>query len=608
MIVKHKVLSVLVLLCTTFSWSQSKIKVFIDLNKVTNDQVTVSVEVPSTTAKSLIYSLPKLIPGTYSEDDYGKYVEQLKAFDAKGTELKVTKLNDNSWKIDDSNKAKTITYQVNDTYDIEDTHEIFSPAGSNIEAGKNFMINTHAFVGYFDGFANNPYEVTIVHPEKLWGATSMEDLDASKTKDVFATSRYATLVENPIMYAKPDYTTFNIQGMEIMIAVYSPNGLVTAESITPEMKTMMTAQKNFLGEFNATKKYSVLLYLSDNSKPDAQGFGALEHPTATTVVFPELMSKEELKEQMKDVVSHEFFHIVTPLSIHSKEIQDFDYNNPKMSEHLWMYEGVTEYFANLFQVNQGLITEDDFYKRMSGKIANASTMNDILPFTKMSSNVLVKPYKDEYLNVYQKGALIAMCIDIEIREKSNGTRGILDLMKKLSKEYGTQKAFNDNELFAKITALTYPEIGDFLTKYVSGPTPIPYTDYFAKMGVTKAMVSTEGNILIKEQAPLLTIDPNTKEIIFIPHAPLHPFLNDIGLQGGDVLLSINGKNYNYDNINDLIMWSTSLRENDEVIFKIRRDGIEMTFSGKAILPKELIPGYKFTETAKTALKEAWLKG
>jgi hypothetical protein len=33
---------------------------------------------------------------------------------------------------------------------------------------------------------------------------------------------------------------------------------------------------------------------------------------------------------MKDVVSHEFF-ISTPLSIHSKEIQYFDYNMQKMS-------------------------------------------------------------------------------------------------------------------------------------------------------------------------------------------------------------------------------------------------------------------------------------
>jgi predicted metalloprotease with PDZ domain len=608
MISKHLSFSIFVLFFSAFGWSQSKIQVVIDLNKVTNDQVTVSVKVPENKASTLTYSVPKIIPGTYSEDDYGKYIEQFKALDAKGNSLSVSKINKNSWEIKDASKAKTITYQVNDTYDIEETHEIFSPAGSNIEAGKNFMINTHAFVGYFEGFTMNSYELTVLHPAHLWGATAMEDLDASKTKDIFVANRYATLVENPIMYAKPDYTTFDVQGMEILIAVYSPNGLVTAESITPELKKMITAQKNFLGDFNTTKKYAILLYLTDNSKPDAEGYGALEHPTSTTVVMPELLPKDALQEQLKDVVSHEFFHIVTPLSIHSKEIQNFDYNNPKMSEHLWMYEGVTEYFANLFQINQGLISEKEFYKRMSGKIANASTMNDRMPFTKMSSNVLTNPYKEQYLNVYEKGALIALCIDIEIREKSNGKRGILDLMKQLSKEYGTEKAFDDSSLFSKITALTYPELGDFLSTYVSGTTPIPYNDYFSKMGVKSAMISTPGNIFITEQAPLIIIDPSTKEIIFIPHAPLNTFLKNVGIQGGDILISINDTTYNLDNVNDLIMWSTSLKENETVHFIIKREGIEKKLSGNAILPQELISGFQFTETSKETLKEAWLKG
>lgn len=608
MIFRYKILAIASLLATTISFSQNKIQVSMDLNVIKNDQVVVTVKVPENKLTTLIYRVPKIIPGTYSEDDYGNYIEDFKAFDSKGKLLSVTKTDVNSWQINDANKAKTISYSVNDTYDIEETHDIFSPAGSNIDEGKNFMINTHAFVGYFDGLANLSYELTILHPENLWGATAMTDLDTSKKKDVFVTDRYATLVENPIMYAKPDYTTFNVQGMEILISVYSPNGLVTAESLTPEMKKMMTAQKSFLGDFNSTKKYAILLYLSDNSKPDAQGFGALEHPTATTVVMPELLPKEELLEQMKDVVSHEFFHIVTPLSIHSKEIQDFDYNNPKMSEHLWMYEGVTEYFANLFQINQGLIDEEEFYKRMAGKIANASTMNDMLPFTRMSKNVLVKPYKDQYLNVYQKGALIAMCLDIEIREKSAGKRGILDLMKQLSKEYGTQKAFEDSELFAKITQLTYPEVGAFLSKYVSGFSPISYTEYFAKMGVTKTMVSSEGNIFIKEQAPILTIDPQTKEISFVLHAPLQAFLTNLGIQGGDILVAVNKVNYNLDNINDLIMWSTSLKENDEVTFTIKRAGVEKQVTGKAIIPQEMIPGYQFTETAKASLKDAWLKG
>ena len=608
MILRNKILYFVVLLISAFGYSQTKIQVMMDLQNVKNDQVNVNVSVPATSASTLIYSVPKIIPGTYSEDDYGKYIEQFQALDAKGNVLPVKKLDENSWQISNANKAKSINYKVNDTYDIEDTHEIFSPAGSNIDAGKNFMINTHAFVGYFKGFENNSYELTVLHPEKLWGATAMEDLDTSKTKDLFITDRYATLVENPIMYSKPDYTTFNIQGMEILIAVYSPNSLITAASITPEMKTMMTAQKNFLGDFNSTKKYAVLLYLSDNSKPDAQGYGALEHPTATTVVMPELLPKEELLDQLKDVVSHEFFHIVTPLSIHSKEIQNFDFNNPKMSEHLWLYEGVTEYFANLFQINQGLISEEEFYKRMSGKIANASTMNDMLPFTKMSRNVLIKPYKDDYLNVYEKGALIAMCIDIEIREKSKGKRGILDLMKQLSKEYGVNKAFDDSELFAKITQLTYPEVGVFLSTYVSGPTPINYAKYFAKMGVTKTMITTDGNLFIKERAPLITIDPSTKEISFIAHAPLQPFLKTIGIEQGDILIAVNDVKYNLDNINELIMWSSSLKENEEVTFTIKRNDVVKKYTGKAVLPKELISGYKFTEIENKSLKEAWLKG
>jgi hypothetical protein len=41
------------------------------------------------------------------------------------------------------------------------------------------------------------------------------------------------------------------------------------------------------------------------------------------------MPKEELVKSMMDVVSHEFFSHRYPLSIHSKEIQDFDYNTQR---------------------------------------------------------------------------------------------------------------------------------------------------------------------------------------------------------------------------------------------------------------------------------------
>jgi len=591
---------------------KEEIQVNINLNEIKDDKVLVTVKTPKITTDEVTYYVPKTVPGTYSEDNFGKYIEDVKAFDKKGNALIVKNLDTNSWSIANAKMLDKITYLVNDTYDTETgkgfgSDDIFSPTGSNIDAGKNVMLNTHCFVGYFSNYMAVTYKLSVSHPAEFWGATSLTDLDAATTNDLFVASRYAELVENPIMYSKPNYTTFKVDDMEIQIAVYSPTGKITAEGITPEMKKVMTAQKKFLGPVNSTKKYSILLYLSTMNK-DAQGFGALEHPTSTTVVFPEMIPNDALTKEMKDVVSHEFFHIVTPLTIHSQEIQNFDYNAPKMSEHLWMYEGVTEYFANLFQINQGLIDEEEFYSRIAEKIENASKLNDTMPFTTMSKNVLVEPYKAQYLNVYEKGALIGMCLDIIIRENSNGQRGILDLMHKLSNEFGVSKAFNDEELFAKITQLTYPEVGEFLKTYVSGSTPIPYDYYLSKVGVTKTTKKTPTNVFLKGQVPYITVNQATKEIIVLPNIELNDFYTHLGLKGNDILLAINDKNYSLDNIYDMISESEKWKENDHINVKIKREGKEQILKGNVKLPYEEKESFEAKDATKTAMKEAWLRG
>lgn len=600
---------------TSVTTPKNQVDVSIDLVNVKEDKVQVTVTPPPLTTEKTTFHIPKIVPGTYSEDNYGRFVESVKAFDKKGNPLKIAKIDENSYEISNATKLAKITYWVNDTFDTEsgegfgEGEDVFSPAGTNIKAGENFVINTHGFVGYFEDKKEIPYSLEIKHPSSLWGATSMTDMNSSNEIDVFNTSRYAELMDHPIMYSKPDYTEFNVEGMDIVISVYSPKGKYKASDITPETEKFMRAQKKFLGKFNANKKYTVLLYLSDPSSKDAKGFGALEHTTSTTVVMPEMMPLEALKEQLKDVVSHEFFHIVTPLSVHSREIHYFDYNNPKMSEHLWMYEGITEYFANLFQVNQGLISEDDFYKRMADKIEQANAMNDKMSFTKMSKNVLNPPYKDQYLNVYQKGALIAMCIDIQMRELSGGKRGILSLMQDLSNEFGSNKPFNDEDLFPTITRITYPEIGAFLEKYVAGETPIPYDVYFAKMGVKNTKIQVPGNPFLKDQRkPYITIDQSSKEIKTLPNASENIFMTTLGIKANDHILAINGTNYNLDNIYDLIMSSENWKEGDEISVKIRRDNKEQILNGKIVLPKEEKDGFIAIDKSKDTLKNAWLKG
>ena len=428
------------------------------------------------------------------------------------------------------------------------------------------------------------HELLIHHPENLVGATSLslaKQMDEEKyVTDQYVTDRYFGIIDNPIMYAEPDTTSFDIQGMKVQLSMYSPNEAYSTEDLKPSLEEMVQAQKAFLGDIDNTPIYTIMLYLSDMNKPDARGFGALEHHTSTSVVLPESMPLPRLKETMTDVVSHEFFHIITPLNVHSKEVHYFGYNDPDMSKHLWMYEGVTEYFANLFQIDQGLISEEEFYKRMNEKIQTASSFDRTMSFTKMSENILDDPYKDSYFNVYQKGALIGMALDIRLRELSDGEMGILDLMKKLINKYGKDKPFDDEELFDEIVAMTYPEIRNFFDTYVSGNTPLPFDEIFAKVGIERMSKMQKTGYFLDGQTPFINVDQSSGEVFFRKSYPMNSFFKDLGLKPGDVIKSVNGTEYKMDNVRNMIGASMGWQEGDDFKITIKRDDEEMSFKGK----------------------------
>ena len=596
--------------------NKAPINVSIDLVNITDDKVTVEINPGAFTTDEVSFFIPKTVPGTYSTDDYGKYVEGFRATDYKGNELGVSKTDANTWTISNGTQLDKITYLVNDTYDSEGEQEeaVFSPSGTNILKGKNFVLNLHGFVGYFNALQEVPYEITITKPSDLNATTSLIEMGSETedaSNDTFLAGRYFDVIDNPIMYSADAVESFQVNDITVTLSVYSPNGVYTAASIKDRMEKMMIAQKNFLGAIDGTKEYNILLYLSEMGENDANGFGALEHHTSTVVVLPEVMAKDRLEQAMVDVVSHEFFHIVTPLNIHSEEVQFFDFNDPKMSQHLWLYEGTTEYFANLFQIQQGLIDEAEFYERIMGKINNASSYNDAMSFTEMSKNVLVEPFKTEYANVYEKGALINMALDIILREQSGGEKGVLWLMKELSSNYGKMKPFKDAALFDEIIAITYPEVKTFFDTHVIGETPIDYNQYFQKVGLTSKTVEKPTGYFLDGDIPFIDVDQSNDNSIFIRKGiELSSFFNQLGIQGGDVIKSINGTVITLEAIRPIIGQSFTWTPETPVNMILQRGEEEITIEGKAGSPVlnvvELVPLDTATE-AQVKLREAWLK-
>ena len=610
--------------CASLNLASKKsniIETYIDLNAVDNDQLVVSLNPGSFPKGEVTFYMPSVIPGTYEYTDFGRFVSNFKAFDKNNQLIDVVKEGKNTWKIAEGKKLDRVSYVIDDTFDSPEGKKIYPMGGTKIEKDEVFLLNLHGFVGYFKGGKEWSYRVTIDSPADLVPFSSLESVSHTATQDVFLAGRYFNIIDDPILYTNDDSISFSLEDIEVNLAVYSPTGAHKAADFKETIETMMQAQKRFLGDANATKSYDILLLLM--SMEELQQFGgvqgALEHHTSTTVVFYEGIDTESLKEYLVDVVSHEFFHTLTPLNVHSEQIHYFNYNEGIMSQHLWMYEGTTEYFANLFQVQQELIDENDFYGRMSDKISSAKRYDDTMAFTVMSTNIVEEPYQSNYQNVYYKGALINMCLDIIIREQSGGARGFLDVMQALAKKYGVDTPFTDDKLFDEIIAMTYPEVGDFIKTYIQGETPIPYTEFLEKAGVTISETDQElpSIIMVAPQQPFIAPQPNEAGTRDLVVTGLNNRLSEIGFQEGDLLRVFNGEEIpaltqeNMGALNNLFGTSFGWTADQEVTFEVERAGTPVTLSGTvgvAITPAKGISAMENATPAQMALRNVWLHG
>jgi len=593
--------------------SDQTYKVTIDLTQAKNDKVPVTVVAPEIKQNEIIYNMPKIVPGTYSVSDFGKFVTDFKALDKKGGSLPVEKLDTNRWRIKNANDLKSITYWIDDTFDATKKADVvFEPGGTNIEAGKNFLLNTFGFIGYFEGMKQQPYELTVTKPDGFYGSTPLKAVSSTATSDTYKLPDYVTLADSPLMYNRPDTTILDLGETDVLVSVYSPSGNVKSAPIAANIKDILQAQRAYLGGKLPVDKYAFLIYVPEKVGKSGS-FGALEHSNSSVYFLPE-MPEAVFSSTMRDVAAHEFFHIVTPLTIHSEQIGNFDFINPDMSKHLWMYEGVTEYFASHVQVYQQLIDLDAYLNKIQEYIVTSKAYyNDTLPFTVMSANVLTK-HEKEYGNVYQKGALIGLALDVRLRELSGGKTGLRDLMQELGKTYGKNKSFKDEELFDKITELTYPEIREFFRRYVEGNEPLPLEDTFKKVGITYEPLSEK---LVNSYGGFVPgYDEASGKIIVEATTDMDAFGKELGLKDGDQLLKWNGTEIMPANVRQLIGDDLQqMKPGDEITVTVgRKDKSnkikELTLKGKVIQTKRMVPHYLQPDPNATpqqlALRNAWL--
>lgn len=549
----------------------------VDLNNIVDDRAKVVVRVPEVNEKKITYIMPAVIPGSYSKKDYGRFIDTFKPLDKEGNVLSFKKKKNNLFIIKNAQSLSTIEYWVNDTWDADvDDNYIFQPGGTNIKKDSNFVINHQGFYGYLEDMKMLPYKVTYLRPKDMFSATPL-DLKRYENKDEVTADSYVNLVDSPVMISKGDTSSFKSGNMNVRISVYSEKGLVDADSIANYLIPLGNALESFFGTL-PVDHYDFIFYFSDfNSKEASNGsWGALEHSYSSFYFIPEIPHGERLKGIIRDIAAHEFLHILTPLNLHAEEIAFFDFKDPEMSKHLWLYEGVTEYFASLSQLQAGLIDEIEMMEVIEEKIINASEYKDI-SFTKMSEKILKNKYKDEYQNVYQKGALIALLLDIRINELTNGEKNLKSVLLELSKKYGPEKPFKDDDFIDEFVKVSHPEIESFFKNHVSGKKKLPLDQDLSKIGWEYLEDEDIPTYSFGFDRGSLAIAEGTEYLVYVD-----TIQNPLGLRKGDVLLSIEGKKVTVD-IVDPLFYVYFVDDPTPVTVEVLRNGEEETLQSA---PKE----------------------
>lgn len=610
-----KIVLSFVLLTFGYAKAQNSYRYSLDLNKLADDKLQVELLTPKIQGATAVFAFPKIIPGTYAISDYGKFISNVKAFDKAGKPLPVTKQGEDQWKITGAANLAKITYTVEDIFDTKQKHNIYPMAATDFEEGKIFLLHTPGVFGYLNGLNKLPFEITIQKPAQFYGASALVPKSTTSVQDVFWVPNLDDLYDSPIMYTKPDTATVQVGNAGVLVSVYSPNKKLHAKELASWMSDLLLAAKSYLGGKLPADRYAFLYYFRDRN--DQHSFplglgGALEHNASSQYYLPEA-EPAQLKNNLVDISSHEFFHIITPLTISSKEVKEFNFNQAVLSKHLWLYEGVTEYTAHHVQVKYGLNTPQQFLDKLAQKIANSRTQfNDSLSFTLMSKEAAGK-YANEYNNVYEKGALIGAVLDIYLLHLSNGNYGLRNLTHDLGVRYGKERYFNDDELFDEIGKLTYPDIKAFLVKYVEGNTPIPYEEYFALAGVKFSPVSEMKTMTFGHISP----DVNDKGALIVGKASkFNDFGKSLGYQIGDELYAFNGATVTpqtFMRVTDSL--KNNLKEGDPFDVKIGRANAEgkmetMTLRGKVTMVSvpqpnrlEFVPS---PTPKQAALRKAWL--
>ncbi len=466
--------------------------------------------------------LPAWTPGSYKIRDYARHVQDVRADTGA-----VDKVDKNTWRVSSQPGARVVlSYRV---YADELTVRT-----SHLDSDHGFFNPSNVFF-FVRGQLDRASHIKVVPPPGWKVTTALQALPGEE--NLFACPDYDTLVDSPFECGTHQVHAFQVNDTPHALAVFG-RGNYDADLLVSDLETICKTASGLFRELPCPR-YVFICHLPSN------GRGGLEHKDSTVVMAPRFGFRPRDKyEDFLALCAHEYFHLWNGKRMHPVGLGPFDYEREVHTRCLWVVEGFTSYYNDLLLARGGLIDARTFLKR-AGKTWNGLLDTPGRRFQSLSESSFdtwIKYYQrsahstNSTVSYYEKGSLVAMLLDLEIRRTTQGQRSLDDVLRALWREYGrSEVSYPDDAVRRLAEEMAGQDMGGFFAAYVDGTEEMPLPEVLSHFGVRTV---SEGD---EESPPWLGVRTRYEhgrlqvtEVVWDS-----PAFRD-GLSAGDELLAIDG--------------------------------------------------------------------
>lgn len=467
----------------------AKLAYNVAIDSIAKHTLSVTLHIPAnSTHHSLTLSLPAWIPGSYMIRDFARNILAIAASDGQGNPLAICKTDKQTWQVTTHGQAATVTYQVY-AFDL-------SVRSAFISDEYAFCNGTSVFL-CVEECQHYPCEISVQAPAYTpdWLIhTSMTCTDDNLASPQFFCENYLEAIDHPIFIGRATTTTFVVNNVTFTL-LFSGSTPVNVERIARDLAPVCAHHLTLFGAPSPVKDYLFMTLLADD------GYGGLEHRNSTALLYPRLdlpLNGEEGEKSdayinFISLCSHELFHTWHVKRLKPDVMVKPDLSQETYTNQLWIYEGFTSFYDDVTLARSGVISPPKYLEILAQSITRVlqNEGRHKQSAAESSFDAWTRFYKQDagsvnhIVSYYTKGGLIALGLDLLLRQRSDNAVTLDTVMQTLWTQYGVNEAGTPDSVIADVCSDSFNiDISDYLTDVVYGKKDVPLADLLASVGVT----------------------------------------------------------------------------------------------------------------------------